>query len=213
LTYLAAVFILGSAVAILWLAWRVVSRRHALPCPAWLSWMVDNPLSRRRTNATVARLELLPGQNVLDAGCGPGRLTIPIAQAVAPEGVVYAVDLQPEMLRRARTKATQAGVSNVQFLHAGLGDGHLPRSFFDRAVLVTVLGEIPERSSALREIYSAIRPEGFLLVSEVMGDPHYQSLRTVEALAREAGFLPSGTYGNRFAYSVKLERPRASGRR
>lgn len=205
--YLIPVVILVSSAIAIALIWRAVSQRRSLPCPAWLGWMVDNPLSKGRTNATLVHLDLSPGMHVLDAGCGPGRLTIPIAQAVGPQGTVLAVDIQPEMLRRARTKAARASVANVQFLHAGLGEAKLPRSLFDRAVLVTVIGEIPDRLAALREIYSVTKPGGFLLVNEVMGDPHYQSIRRVKDLAEEAGFRPGAIYGNRFAFSIKLERP------
>ena len=207
MVYIIPLVIFASAVIAVSLIWRTVSRRRSLPCPSWLSWIVDNPLSKARTKSTLSLLGLSPGHNVLDAGCGPGRLTIPIAQAVGSHGLVLAVDIQPEMLRRARAKATQASVTNVQFLHAALGGGELPRSLFDCAVLVTVLGEIPDRLSALREIYSALRPGGFLLVSEVMPDPHYQSLGKVKALAQEAGFRSGTIYGNRFAFSIKLEKP------
>ena len=193
-------------------AWRLLSRRRSLPCPAWLSWMVDNPLSRGRTNATLAQLELSPGLHVLDAGCGPGRLTIPIARAVAPQGHVLAVDIQPDMLRRAREKAAEASVSNVEFLNAALGGGQLPAATFDRAVLVTVLGEIPDREGAMQELYASLKPGGFLLVNEVMGDPHYQTAGKVRSLAEKVGFLPGPVYGRALTYSMKLEKPPSAGR-
>src|SRR5216684_8007362 len=92
--------LVSSSIAIS-LIWRAVSQCRSFPCPAWLGWMVDNPLSQGRTNATLSHLKLSPGLRVLDAGCGPGRLAIPIAQAVGPQGSVLAVDIQPKMLRRA----------------------------------------------------------------------------------------------------------------
>ena len=191
----------------LWLVWRAAARRHSVPCPAWLSWMVDNPLSLRRTEATIAHLELRPGHRVLDAGCGPGRLSVPISEAVGPGGSVLALDIQPDMLRRARRKAESASVTNIEFLQAGLGEGRLPSDRFDRAVLSTVLGEIPDRLAALREIHSALKPGGFLLVNEVIGDPHYQSLTKVTELAEAAGFRRAAVHGGRMAFSVKLEKP------
>jgi SAM-dependent methyltransferase len=189
-----------------WLIWRQSSRRRSLPCPAWLSWMVDNPFAMRRTGSTLAQLELSPGLRVLDGGCGPGRLAIPIAKAIAPNGSVLAVDIQPGMLERARTKAERAGVANIAFLNAGLGKGALPHAYFDRAVLSTVLGEVPDRPQALKEIFNALKPGGFLLVNEVVGDPHYQSLPKVRSLAREAGFRPSTIYGSRLAFSIRLNK-------
>lgn len=205
---------LGTVLVLLLLAvfaafvfWRLLSRRRSLPCPSWLSWMVDNPLARSRTNATLAQLELSPGLHVLDAGCGPGRLSIPIAQAVGPRGHVLAVDIQPDMLRRAREKASLASVSNVEFLNAALGGGRLPTATFDRAVLVTVLGEIPDREGALQELYASLKPGGFLLVNEVMGDPHYQTASKVRTLAEKAGFQRISIQGGALAYFMKLEKP------
>ncbi len=82
---------------------------------------------------------------VLDAGCGPGRVSIPLAKALGPSGEVVAVDMQSEMLRRAKERAERAGVSNIRFQKLALGDGKLGEALFDCAVLVTVLGEIPDR--------------------------------------------------------------------
>jgi len=203
----ALVVILGLLALAGWIAWRLVSRRRALPCPSWLSWLVDNPLARRRTLAVLDRLKLAPGMSVLDAGCGPGRLAVPIARAVGPEGRVLAVDLQPRMLKRAKGKAAAAGAGNIEFMLAGLGQGKVPARRFDRALLSWVLGEIPNRLAALREIHAALRPGGFLLVSEVLADPHYQSLAKVKALAQECDFRAGAYYGSRFEYAIVLDKP------
>jgi 2-polyprenyl-3-methyl-5-hydroxy-6-metoxy-1,4-benzoquinol methylase len=203
---LKTVLVLVLSATAVWLAWRLVSRRRSLPCPAWLSWMVDNPFALRRTGATLDHLRLAPGLHVLDAGCGPGRLSIPMALAVAPGGSVLALDIQAAMLRRAREKAEKSGVRNIQYLQAGLGDGRLPESRFDRAVLSTVLGEIPDCQAALIEIRNSLKPGGFLLVNEVMGDPHYQSPARVMDLALKAGLRPGAFHGSRLAYSIVLEK-------
>lgn len=192
-----------------WLLVRVLSRRFRLPCPSWLPWIVDNPLARLLARPVPARLKLAPGMRVLDAGCGTGRLLIPIAAAVGAQGRVLALDLQPGMLLQARAKAESAGAANIDFLQAGLGEGKLPAGRFDRALLSWVLGEVPDRRAALREIFSALRPGGFLLVSEVFVDPHYQRASRVRALAGECGFRPGEHHGGFLAFSLALEKPQA----
>jgi 2-polyprenyl-3-methyl-5-hydroxy-6-metoxy-1,4-benzoquinol methylase len=192
-----------------WFGGRALSRRRALPCPAFLAWLVDNPVARRRATAVLGLLKLAPGMNVLDAGCGPGRLAVPIAAATGPAGRVLAVDMQSRMLERAKAKAAAAKVGNIDFLQAGLGEGKVPAGRFDRALLSWVLGEILDRPRALREIFAALKPGGFLLVSEVMADPHYQSPARVKSLAGECGFRPGAFHGNRFQYSLALEKPEA----
>jgi hypothetical protein len=79
--------------------------------------------------------------------------------------------------------------------------------FGGRALLSWVLGEILDRPGALREIFAALKPGGFLLVSEVMVDPHYQSLAKVKQLAEACGFRPGALHGNRFQYALVLEKP------
>ena len=195
---------------VVWLVWRFASRHHSLPCPVWLRWLVemDNPFTEtNRADVILRHLELQSGMSVLDIGCGPGRLTIPAARQVGPQGEVVAIDLQPGMLRRAQEKAQAADLTNIQFLQAGVGDGKLGVGLADRALLVTVLGEIPDREAALREVFVALEPGGILSVTEIIFDPHFQSRGTVLRLAGAVGFREKAFFGNRIAFTLNLEKP------
>jgi ubiquinone/menaquinone biosynthesis C-methylase UbiE len=200
---LLALLLVGTA------GWRLFSRRSSLPCPSWLSWMVEleNPIARNVGAANIVRrLELQPVMRVLDAGCGPGRVTIPLAKALVPGGEVVAVDIQSEMLRRAREKARSADVTNIRFCQLAIEPGNLGSERYDRAILVTVLGEIPDRQGALEELYRALNPGGILSVTEMIFDPHYQSRRTILSLARAVGFQEKAFFGSRVAYTLNLEK-------
>jgi len=191
-------------------AWRLASRRRTLPCPVWLRWLVelDNPFTKtNRAAFIVETLALSPGMTVLDAGCGPGRLTVPLARNVGTAGRVVALDIQAGMLARAKTKVEAAGLTNVEFVAGGLGEGKLPANHFDRAVLVTVLGEIPNRTSALKELFSTLKPGGLLAVVEVLFDPHFQARGTVTSLATSTGFRERAFFGHSLAYVIHFERP------
>lgn len=204
------VFLTAAAVVIVGIVWRLASRRESLPCPFWLRWMVelDNPFTKtNRAAFIVETLALAPGMTVLDAGCGPGRLTLPLARGVGPTGRVVALDIQPEMLARARAKTEAAGQANVEFVAAALGDGKLPANHFDRAVLVTVLGEIPDRAAALAALFDALKPGGLLAIVEVIFDPHFQTRGTVTGLAQAAGLHERAFFGHRWAYVLHVEKP------
>ena len=190
------------------LLWRSASRRYALPCPWWLSGSIVNPVWQKAP-PTLDRLELEPGMRVLDVGCGPGRVAIPAAEAVGPEGEVVALDLQSHMLRKLEERAEQRGVTNIQTREGDITRDMWERAAFDRAILVTVLGEIPDRAAALRTILGALKPGGILSVTEVLPDPHFQTRSTVLRLAAAVGFRLRGEYGNWAAFTLNFERPAA----
>lgn len=193
--------------------WRFASRRHSHPCPVWLRWLVeiDNPFTKTNRSAVIVEhLDLQPGMVVLDMGCGPGRVTIPVAKKVGKQGKVVAVDIQAGMLRRAEEKANQAGVDNIKFVQAGAGEGKLEKSQFDRALLVTVLGEIHAREKAVEEIFEVLKPGGILSITEIIYDPHFKRQSTVRNLAQQTGFREKAIFGNAIAYTMHLEKPAAN---
>ena len=197
--------LIGGAIT-LCVVWRVAS----LPCPWWLVPLLENPYFQ-----VVAGAELLmnragigPGMSVLDAGCGPGRMTVPISRRVGEAGRVVALDLQPRMLRRLQRRIADRGLANVETVLGKLGDGRLPAAAFDVAVLVTVLGEIPDKAGALAEIRDALRTGGVLSITEVLPDPHYQTLARVRALAAEAGLTEQRLFEGRTGYTLNLVRDR-----
>ncbi len=188
---------------VLWL----VSHFIPQPCPPSFIFVLDNPFTAGYHRAVLSRLEISPGLSVLDAGCGPGLLTIPIARMIGPQGKVFAVDVQEAMLERAKQAAKQVDLNNITFMQTGLGEGKLPVAAFDRALLVTVLGEIPDRPAALREIYTSLKPGGFLSITEILPDPHYQSRSRVKTLAHAAGFQVRNEYGSFFTFTMNVVKP------
>jgi ubiquinone/menaquinone biosynthesis C-methylase UbiE len=197
-------------VIIVGMVWRLLSRRQTLPCPTWLGWMVelDNPFTRtNRASVIIEHLDVQPGMQVLDAGCGPGRLTIPLAKKVTDKGGVTALDIQEGMLQRVTHKAQTEHLHNIEFIQAGLGEGTLDENRYDRSVLVTVLGEIPNQQAAMKDLYAALKPSGVLSITEVIFDPHFQSSSKVRALARAVGFRERALYGHKLAYTLNFVKP------
>jgi ubiquinone/menaquinone biosynthesis C-methylase UbiE len=94
-----------------------------------------------------------------------------------------------------------------------LGDAQaLPYSddSFDAAVLVTVLGEIPDQDRALSELARVLRPGGRLVVGETVGDPHIVTSGRLRKRAAEAGFTFARRIGTPLAFFERFEVPAAA---
>lgn len=207
---LTAIFSIFAALCCIWVVWKLVSRRKSLPCPSWLYRMVEmeNPLAKNSQAKTIlAGLGVAEGMTVLDAGCGPGRVTLPLANAVGADGKVIAVDLQQGMLDVVQRKAQQENFTMIEFAKLPLGEGKLPAYQADRAVMAAVLGEIPQQAAALQEVFAALKPGGVLAIAETIFDPHYQRKAHVLDLAQAAGFAEVGFTGNALAYTIYLQKP------
>lgn len=196
-------------IVIIAVIWRFSSVRASIPCPTWLSWLVelDNPFFKNNSaREIILHLSLHSGMKVLDFGCGPGRLSIPIARQIGPSGTVTAFDIQAGMLERVRVKADNENLGNIQFLQGAAGEGKLGKNEYDRVLLVTVLGEIPDKTTALKEIFESLKPSGFLSITEVIADPHFQTRKKILEVANSVGFVEKNFYGNQISYTINLEK-------
>jgi ubiquinone/menaquinone biosynthesis C-methylase UbiE len=184
-------------------------RRHPIPHPPRLTFLIENPVVGAFVGPErlIERLDLTPGMRVLDAGCGPGRLTIPLARAVGPGGEVVALDGQRGMLQKLAKRLEAEGVTNVRPLRAGLGEGALRERGFDRVILAMVLGEVRNRGAAVRELYAALKPGGILSVTEIFGDPDHRRPATVRREVEAAGFRLARRFGGFPAYTLNFEKP------
>jgi SAM-dependent methyltransferase len=80
------------------------------------------------------RLNLLPGQRVVDLGCGAGRTTLELASRVGRDGEVVGIDIAAEMLARGGERAARLGTGNIEFLHADVQAHDLGEGRFDAAL-------------------------------------------------------------------------------
>jgi ubiquinone/menaquinone biosynthesis C-methylase UbiE len=196
-----------------WIAWRLRSRRAVLPCPAEFAWLVEieNPLARAtRSEQIVRQLALQRGTRVLDIGCGPGRVTLPLARTVGPDGEVIALDVQAAMLTKVAEKAEREGIRNIRLLQADVRSAEIPEESLDAVVMVMALGEIPNGPDIFPSIFSALKLGGRLLVAESIFDPHFVSRATLRKIAQSAGFAERAYSGNVFGYSLTFEKPAAN---
>ena len=199
---------LVGGIAFFWLVViRLVSKfLERGPCPYAVAWLVDNPYRRRQVGPILGRIGVRPGERVLELGPGPGAFTVAAAQQTEPGGSLVAVDIQPAMIAAVERRVQQAGLTNVETRVAGAHDLPLGGESVDRAFLVTVLGEIPDRQRALAELHRVLKPGGILSITEQFMDPDYPLAATVIRWAGEAGFKLAERYGNWWTYTLNFRR-------
>ena len=191
---------LGVAGAALW--WR----RHPSACPYSQRFWVEAPhpfITRERLRSV---LEPSAGERVLEVGPGTGYYALPVAGWLGPGGRLDVLDIQQEMLDHTLRRAASEGIANISGVRADAREMPFEDSSFDAAYLVTVLGEIPDQETALRELRRVVKPGGRIIVGELFGDPHMVTFRALRCRASAAGLEVERVLGGRLWHFTRLRR-------
>lgn len=142
---------------------KVAQTMHYAGAP----WLIRNKREREEAATTMRQeLQLKPGMAVCDMGSGNGYHTLPIARAVGPQGKVFAVEVQPEMLEMLKERATREGVENIEPILGEYHDPKLPPASCDMILLVDVYHEFSHPGPMLAAMRKALKPDGVLAMVE-----------------------------------------------
>ena len=188
---------------------RVWSHNSPVPMPYFMRWVLLVPRGSHSPKRLKQILRPQSGERVLEIGPGVGVHALPIAASLLPNGVLDVLDVQREMLADLTRRAARKGLINIV---PAQGDAQkLPYHdyTFDAAYLIGVLGEIPDTGAALCGLRRVLKPRGRIVISELLIDPDFISLRALRNKAGDAGFVFERSVGPRCAYSA-IFRPAAA---
>lgn len=136
-------------------------------------WLIREERDQEEnTKLLLKALQVKEGQTVADIGCGNGFYTLQLAKLVGPQGRVYAVDIQPEMLELLNERAAQAGIKNIELILSTPADPKLPPRELDMVLLVDVYHEFAYPEQMLGAMRSSLKPTGHVALAEYrMEDP------------------------------------------
>jgi SAM-dependent methyltransferase len=186
----------------LWVCVCVRSIRYfwKFPMPAFMGNVIAAGPYRSRVqppSMIIEALDVRPGMEIVELGCGSGFYTIEVAKALQPAGIVYAVDIQQEMLDKLRDRMEEAGVSNIIPVLAD-AEGQIPLDdgVADAVFSVTVLPEIPDPTKALLQVRRLLKDDGVFVNAELLLDPDFPLRRTAIGWVSQAGFKLKQQLGN-----------------
>lgn len=119
-----------------------------------------------RPHIVLDAMDLRNGDRVAEIGTATGYFARRIAKRIAPDGVVYAVDIQQEMLDLMNERLEREGVDNVVPVLGDPDDPKLPDGYFDWILLVDTYHEFQEPEEMLKKIRAALGPGGRVALVE-----------------------------------------------
>jgi ubiquinone/menaquinone biosynthesis C-methylase UbiE len=186
------------------------SDAHRLDDPERLKWLPPDE--------AIQMLSLEPGMTVADIGAGTGYFSLPFARAVAPEGRVLAVDLQPQMLAILRGKLQSPGMpGNIQLLKGTATQTGIAARRCDLVFLANIWHELDDHAAVLCEMVRILKPGGRIAILDWRHDlasppgppaDHRVAQHTTTSVLVHAGWhiRHSGAFGQ-YSYLLVGTRP------
>lgn len=124
----------------------------------------------QRPGRVMDALGIGDGSVVADLGAGGGWFTTRLARRVGPNGVVYAEDVQPQMIEAIARRVQREGLRNVRTVLGRDDDPRLPEGALDAALMVDAYHEVQNRVEFLRNVGRALKPRGRLGIVDFRKD-------------------------------------------
>jgi len=116
----------------------------------------------QKPHAVIQALALKPAARVADLGAGTGYFSARLANML-PQGRVYAVDIEPDMVRYLEARAKRENLRNLTAVAGAPDDPRLPEKV-DLILLVDVYHHIEDRTRYFRRLGASLRPGGRIAV-------------------------------------------------
>lgn len=115
----------------------------------------------------INNFELRRGMTVADFGSGSGYYVIPSAEKVGATGIVYAIDIQKNLLEKIKKEAENRHLANVEIIWAdldGSGGAHLATGAVDFVIASNIFFQVGNREAVVKEIFRILKNGGRVAV-------------------------------------------------
>jgi SAM-dependent methyltransferase len=136
-----------------------------------------------RTDLLIRALKVRPGDVIADIGAGTGYHARRLAPKVAPNGRVYAVDIQPEMLTLLSNKMAELSITNVVPVLGTIANPKLPAQTVDLVLMVDVYHEFSEPFEMIEAICRSLKPAGRVVFVEFRAEDPKVPIKAVHKMS------------------------------
>lgn len=152
-------------------------------------------LEEERTDLLIQKLNLKSGMVIGDIGAGTGHIAQLMVEKIAPNGVVWAVDIQPQMIKMLQKKTEGLPKGRMQIRQSDEKNLNLPDRILDVAIMVDVYHELEYPRETLQSLMRAVKKGGKIVFVEYRAfDPdvpikalHTMSVAQVQKEAEDLG--------------------------
>ncbi len=148
-----------------------------------MEWL-ERPEREKEENSALLlkNMDIQPADNIADIGAGSGYHVFKMA-TMAANGMVYAVDIQPEMLQAMQQKKEVENFSNVELVLGGEQTVNLPENSIDKILMVDVYHEFNFPIEMIASMKSALKKEGEIYLIEYRGEDPNIPIKTIHKMS------------------------------
>lgn len=122
---------------------------------------------RPGTDRLLGRLDISPGMHSLDFGCGGGDVSVELADLVGPSGSVTGIDMDADVLERARDLARERGVDGWSSFVRMECEEFDEREKYDIAYARFIFSHLTDPRDALRRLITGVKPGGRIAAEDI----------------------------------------------
>jgi ubiquinone/menaquinone biosynthesis C-methylase UbiE len=149
-------------------------------------------------NKMFAEIEIEPGCQALDYGCGPGVFTIMLAEKTGQSGLVYALDIHQLALKTVEQRARKKGLTNIKTILSSCSIS-LPDNSLDLIIFFYVFHVLDNQEEVLMELHRVLKPEAIMYFS----DHHLKENHIVSTLTKKGLFKLKSKGKKTFSFIAK----------
>ena len=150
-----------------------------------INWLERSEREIEEDVATLIKnMKIKTDDTIADIGAGSGYHVFKMAP-LADKGLVYAVDIQPEMLEAIELKKKSKRVSNVETVLGSAKGINLPKNSLDKVLLVDVYHEFSNPFEMIESIKNALKPNGLLFLIEYRGEDPNVPIKKIHKMTKK----------------------------